>query len=47
MQSGPKFFEDCIQSGLEYKDWTIVRSGLIFIGDHTTAQSHFLRPDCL
>ena len=47
MQSGPNFFEDCTQSGIEYKDWTIVRSGLIFIGDRITARSQILRPDYL
>ena len=47
MQSGPNFFEDCTQSGREYKDWTVVWSGLIFIGDRTTVRSQILRPDYL
>ena len=47
MQSGPNFFEDHTQSGLEYKDRTVVQSGLIFIGDHTMVKSQILRPDCL
>jgi hypothetical protein len=47
MQSGSNFFEDYTQSGLEYKNRTVVQSGLIFIGDRIMVRSQILRPDYL
>src|SRR5580692_1750731 len=45
-QSGPNFFGDCRQSGLEKIDWTALRSSPNFFGDCTTVQSQNSRPDC-
>src|SRR5580692_8804624 len=44
-QSGPNFFGDCRQSGLEKIDRTALRSGPNFFGDCTTVRSQNSRPD--
>src|SRR5580692_9419663 len=44
-QSGPNFFGDCRQSGLEKIDRTTLRSGPNFFGDCTTVRSQNSRPD--
>src|SRR5580692_1710577 len=44
-QSGPNFFGDCRQSGLEKIDRAALRSGPNFFGDCTTVRSQNSRPD--
>src|SRR5580692_279741 len=44
-QSGPNFFGDCRQSGLEKIDRTAERSGPNFLGDCTMVRSQNSRPD--
>src|SRR5580692_1707637 len=44
-QSGPNFFEDCRQSGLEKIDWTALLSGPKFFRNYTTIRSQNSRLD--
>src|SRR5580692_6487276 len=44
-QSGPNFFGDCRQSGLEKINRTALQSSLNFLGDCTTVRSQNLRLD--